>query len=81
MSYQPVTVNKTPEDIVSAEVPAARKPWLNNLTEDWWAVLIGGFIIAVIVLIVVLSNGFTFNLPVYQWAGGEDLFGKVLSLV
>lgn len=57
----------------------ARKGFLSTLTEDWWAVLIGGFIILVIFSVSALATGFKFELPVYQWATTTDLTGKVLS--
>lgn len=55
----------------------AGKSLLRGLQEDGWAVLIGGLLIAV--ALALITTGFTFRVPVYQWAGTADLFGKVLS--
>ena len=79
MSYQPDIVNETPDQDIPAEVPAGKKSFFSKLTEDWWAVLIGGFIIAVILSIGLLADEVKFQLPVYQWAGSDDLLDKVLS--
>lgn len=51
-----------------------------TLTEDWWAVIIGGVIIAAILLFAIASPSFKFTTPVYQWADTKDLTGKVLAL-
>ena len=80
MSYQPVSPSETPEPAIATEHPAEKKSFLSNLTEDWWAVIIGGVIITVVLLIAFFAGTFKFELPVYQWATSSDLFDKVLSL-
>lgn len=57
----------------------AKPTFFSLLTEDWWAVIIGGVIIAGILAFALLSPGFTFTLPVHQWSGTNDLFNKVLT--
>ncbi len=79
MSYQPVVADETPEKDIAAGNAAVKKTFFGQLTEDWWAVLIGGTIITVVVLVASLANGFKFQLPVYQWATSADLFNKVLA--
>jgi len=79
MSYQPVVAGETPENEIAAAHPGTKKPFLSNLTEDWWAVLIGGTIIIVVLIIALLAAGFKFELPVFQWASAADLFNKVLA--
>lgn len=49
------------------------------LSEDGWAVIIGSLLITVVLAVALLSPGFTFTTPVYQWANADDLFTKVLS--
>ena len=56
-----------------------KETFFTRLTEDWWAVIIGGILIAAILLFAWSSPTFKFTLPVYQWAGSSDLFGKVLA--
>ncbi|MEO6316526.1 MAG: putative sulfate exporter family transporter [Chitinophagaceae bacterium] len=80
MATQPVIADETPEHKIPLDTSGEKKSFLRNLTEDWWAVLIGGAIITVVLLIALLANGFKFALPVYQWATGADLANKVLSL-
>jgi len=53
---------------------------MKNITEDGWAVLIGGFIIAAVLAVTFLVDGFTFTVPAYKWANANDLTSKVLSL-
>lgn len=59
------------------ELTAVRQPFFASLTEDWWAVILGGAIIFAVLLFS--NNGITLKLPVYQWSTGADLFGKVLA--
>lgn len=62
------------------DIPATRKTFFSAVTEDWWAVIIGGVIIAAILLFAIASPGFKFTTPVYQWANTNDLTGKVLAI-
>ena len=54
--------------------------FLNRLSEDVWAIIIGGFLIIATLLIAFFSDNFAFSNPVYQWSGAEELFGKVLTV-
>ncbi len=58
----------------------AKQSFFTRLTEDWWAVIIGGILIAAILLFALSLPGFKFILPAYQWADWNDLFGKVLAI-
>jgi uncharacterized integral membrane protein (TIGR00698 family) len=58
----------------------AENKFLLNLSEDVWAVLIGSLLIAAVLLVALLSPGFKFDTPVYQWTNADDLFAKVLSV-
>jgi uncharacterized integral membrane protein (TIGR00698 family) len=53
--------------------------FFSRLTEDWWAVIIGGLLISAILGSALASPSFKFTLPVYQWADTNDLFNKVLT--
>lgn len=65
---------------VAAEEAAVLKPqksiW-GRLTEDWWAFILGGFIIAFVLLLNV--QGIVIKLPAYKWNDSSDLLNKVLS--
>lgn len=56
-----------------------KNSFFSQLSEDWWAVIIGGLFITGILVIASLSAGLKFSLPVYQWSNTEELFGKVLA--
>lgn len=58
----------------------AKQTFFTRLTEDWWAVIIGGILIAAILLFALSLPGFKFTLPAYQWADWNDLSGKVLAI-
>lgn len=56
-----------------------KRNFILQLQEDGWAVFIGSFIIAGILIFALLSPSFVFKAPVYQWANTSDLFGNVLN--
>lgn len=64
----------------SVNVPAEKLTFFARLTEDWWAVVIGGILIAAILVFAIAMSGFKFTLPVYQWADTNDLISKVLPI-
>jgi uncharacterized integral membrane protein (TIGR00698 family) len=64
-------------DEAEAEVSPVKKPFFKSLTEDWWAVILGGIIIATTLLYT--GNGNTIHLPVYKWSGSDELLNKILS--
>ena len=63
---------------MDASIPQ-QKSFFRTLTEDWWAVLIGGSIILLFLIIAAVHPAFKPTLPVYQWADGAELRGKVLT--
>lgn len=63
----------------SLHKPNVPDTFFGRLTEDWWAVILGAVIIIAILLVVAVAPGFHFSTPVYQWATGTDLTGKVLA--
>ncbi|WP_421943225.1 YeiH family protein [Pedobacter sp.] len=55
-----------------------KKTFLQSITEDWWALILGAVIIGVVLLLNV--NASSFSLPVYKWSSRADLFEKILSV-
>jgi len=63
--------------LTDAGITPDKKTFLQSLTEDWWAVILGTIIIATVLYLT--NTGTTVTLPAYKWATSEDLFGKILS--
>jgi uncharacterized integral membrane protein (TIGR00698 family) len=55
-----------------------KRSFLSSLSEDIWAVFIGGLLITVILAAVFFSE-IKFTTPVYQWTNSNDLLSKVLT--
>ena len=55
-----------------------KRSFLPGLSEDIWAVIIGGLLIAIILAGVFFSD-IKFITPVYHWENGSDLQTKVLT--
>jgi uncharacterized integral membrane protein (TIGR00698 family) len=55
-----------------------KRSFLSGLSEDIWAVFIGGLLIAII-LAGIFFFDIKFTTPVYQWVNGNDLLSKVLT--
>ncbi len=51
----------------------------SKITEDGWAMWIGGLLIAVVLLIAFSKTDLKFNSPVYQWSDINDLVTKILT--
>ena len=52
---------------------------LSGLSEDIWAVIIGGLLIIISLAVTFVNREFTFTTPVYQWSTGSELVSKVLT--
>jgi uncharacterized integral membrane protein (TIGR00698 family) len=63
--------------LTDAGISPDKKTFLQSLTEDWWAVILGTIIIATVLCLT--NNGTVISLPAFKWATSEDLFGKILS--
>src|SRR6188474_70210 len=59
-------------------IEANKRSFLSGVSEDLWAVFIGGLLIAIILAWVFFSD-IKFTTPVYQWENGNDLLSKVLT--
>src|SRR5579871_5510526 len=70
------------ENNLTLEAPlseAAEVKTAPRITEDWWAVILGGIIIFAI---IALNGGdIAIHLPSYQWSSLQDLGAKVLATV
>lgn len=73
-------LSESPDAIKTNNNITIKPAFFTRLTEDWWAVIIGGIIITAILIFALYSPGFTFTTPVYQWADSKDLFNKVLAM-
>ena len=82
MPYDPSSPGSASEqadlELSSHQAPAV-KTGFHALTEDWWAVILGSFIIAAILLFALARPAFAFTTPVYQWTSLTDLTAKVLA--
>jgi uncharacterized membrane protein YadS len=63
--------------LTDAGITPDKKTFLQSLTEDWWAVILGSIIIAAVLYLT--NSGTTITLPTYKWTTSADLFGKILS--
>lgn len=63
--------------LTEAGINPDKKTFLQSLTEDWWAVILGTIIIATVLYLI--KNGTVISLPAFKWATSEDLLGKILS--
>jgi uncharacterized integral membrane protein (TIGR00698 family) len=63
--------------LTDAGISPDKKTFLQSLTEDWWAVILGTIIIAAVLYLT--RNGTVISLPAFKWANGEDLLDKVFS--
>ncbi|SDG73667.1 conserved hypothetical integral membrane protein [Pedobacter terrae] len=63
--------------LTDAGISVDKKTFLQLLTEDWWAVILGSIIIATVLYLT--SNGIVISLPTFKWANSEDLLAKILS--
>src|SRR6187549_1979459 len=59
-------------------IESNKRSFLLGLSEDIWAVFIGGLLIAII-LAGIFFFDLKFSTPVYQWKNGNDLLSKVLT--
>jgi uncharacterized integral membrane protein (TIGR00698 family) len=73
-------IRESPDAVEKNDNNPAKTTFFSRLTEDWWAVIIGGIIITAILLFAVVSPEFKFTLPSWQWAGSKDLIDKVLAI-
>jgi uncharacterized integral membrane protein (TIGR00698 family) len=53
--------------------------YVSRWSEDIWSLVIGGFIIASILLFVSIFPGIKLPLPVFQWADTDELFSRVIT--
>lgn len=63
--------------LTDAGITPDKKTFLQSLTEDWWAVILGTIIIATVLYLT--NNGTAITLPAFKWATTDDLLGKILS--
>ena len=64
--------------LVKDHVP--KKSFYSRITEDGWALWIGGLVITASLLVAFLSTGLKFTSPQYVWSDSNDLLVKVLTV-
>lgn len=77
MSSNDIALTELPAENERPQTPLAKRRL--NLSEDWLAVFIGGFIIAVFLFLAVTGIDSGFAIPNYKWETTADLSEKVLS--
>lgn len=63
--------------LTDAGISVDKKTFLQLLTEDWWAVILGSIIIAIVLYLN--SNGTVISLPTFKWESSDELLAKILS--
>lgn len=61
-----------------AQTTPLKKGFFKSLTEDWWALILGGIVITATILLT--TSGEIIKLPLYKWSNSDDLFNKILSV-
>src|SRR5262245_5461405 len=72
------SVIESEKDVLMQDHPA-RKSLYSKISEDGWALWIGGLLIAVVLSIAFLFTDFNFSSPAYQWTDTKELVSKILS--
>jgi uncharacterized integral membrane protein (TIGR00698 family) len=62
----------------SSQIGLNKRSFFSSLSEDIWAVFIGGLLITIILAIGFFSD-IKFTTPVYQWTNSNELLSKVLT--
>jgi uncharacterized integral membrane protein (TIGR00698 family) len=62
-----------------AQDPPVKKSLFSRISEDGWALWIGGTLIAIVLAIAFLNADFKFSSPAYQWSDINELSSKVFS--
>lgn len=74
-----ISVESEKDVLIPGSKPGKRSLY-SKITEDGWAIWIGGLLIAVVLFIAFLKSHFKFTPPVYQWSDTNDLATKVLTV-
>src|SRR6185295_3875206 len=74
----PVSLESEKNVLIPGNKPGKRSLY-SKITEDGWAIWIGGLLIAVVLLIAFSKTDFKFASPVYQWSDTHDLVTKFLA--
>ncbi|MFN7118099.1 MAG: YeiH family protein [Saprospiraceae bacterium] len=72
-------MSNEPQTVVDKPSALERRSFWSDLSEDVWALLIAGVLLLGVLGWAFISPGFKFITPVYQWADGVALSGKVLT--
>lgn len=72
------SVIESEKDVLIKDHPA-KKPLYSGISEDGWALWIGGLLTGAVLLLAFLSRDFKFTPPLYQWSVANELGGKIFT--
>ena len=72
------SVIESEKDVLTKDHPVG-KSFYSKISEDGWALWIGGLLIAVVLSVALLFTNFNFSSPAYQWTDTKDLVSKILT--
>jgi uncharacterized integral membrane protein (TIGR00698 family) len=67
------------DDVLISENKPIQRSFYSKITEDGWALWIGGLLIAAVLVVAFFSPDFEFPSPVYQWSEVKGLVTKILT--
>ena len=70
---------KSEDDLLISGNKPAQRSFYSKITEDGWALWIGGLLTGAVLLLAFLARDFKFTPPLYQWSVANELGGKIFT--